>query len=185
MLSRLINFPASVNPNVLKIINFAWFQCVWWLLILFQSQAVVGVLCLMVFWLWLTPKVKSDATLILTLMVIGILVDSTLMNAGVFIFENYSNHLVIPFWLALLWGAYAATLQHSMGVFEGKPWLCVVAGAIAAPLSYLGGAKLGAVEFGFSTSSTVLVLALVWSVVFPISFVIVQRIQQLPKQTPA
>lgn len=185
MISRLLNFPSSLNPNLLKVINLVWFQCIWWLLILFQSQAVIGVLLLMAIWLWLTPKVRSDAVLILTIMLIGMLVDSTLMTFGVFIFESYANHLVIPFWLVLLWGAYAGTLQHSMSMFEGRPWLCVVAGAVAAPLSYLGGAKLGAVEFGFTTLTTALVLALVWSVIFPLSFIIARRIDQFPQQRVA
>ena len=49
-----------------------------------------------------------------------------------------------------------------------RPLLAGLAGAVAFPLNYWAGQRLGAVEFGYPLLVTLAVLALVWGAVLPL-----------------
>lgn len=164
---------------VLKATNFVWFQSIWWLVILYQNSAVWIVCLLITAWLWLSPKRMEDIKLMLILFFMGTVIDSVLTHAGVFIFKDKTTLAAfwpIPIWLSLLWCAFAGTVYHSMTAFQGRLALSALAGAIFAPLSYIAGANLGAVELGESTLVTYLVVGIVWSIVFPFCFYISAKI---------
>lgn len=168
------------NGAVLKVVNFAWFQGIWWLVILFQNQAVIPVLGLIIVWFFLSPRRVEDAKLMGTVFLLGTLVDAALTQSGLFIF-NESESLIslwpIPIWLSLLWAAFAGTLYHSMTVFKGKMLLAAGAGAVFAPLSYIAGAKFGAVEFGVDLLPAYIFIAIVWCMVFPLCFYLSNRFE--------
>jgi len=111
-------------------------------------------------------KNNSERLFMLTIWVIGIVVDSLLMYLNVFIFvENY--HL--PFWLIMLWGCFSTTLCHSLKFIGSSIWFQIIAGFIA-PFSYLAGYKLGAVQFSESLMFTYLILMIIWAVLFILFF---------------
>jgi len=112
--------------------------------------------------------------------VLGTLVDALLTYSGLFIFnetEALLSFWPIPIWLSLLWVAFAGTVYHSLTVFKGRPVLASIAGAVFAPLSYIAGAKFGAVELGASILFSYIFIALVWSVVFPLCFYLSNRFE--------
>ena len=168
------------DSAVIKVVNFAWFQGVWWLVILFQNQAVIPVLGLIALWLFLSSKRIEDIKLMSAVFVLGTLVDAQLTYSGLFIFnetEALLSFWPIPIWLSLLWVAFAGTVYHSLTVFKGRPVLASIAGAVFAPLSYIAGAKFGAVELGASILFSYIFIALVWSVVFPLCFYLSNRFE--------
>ncbi|MED6325265.1 MAG: DUF2878 family protein, partial [Pseudomonadota bacterium] len=59
-----------------------------------------------------------------------------------------------------LWAAFAGTVYHSLTAFNGRMAVAAVAGAIFAPLSYIAGAKFGAVELGASVMLSYIFIAL-------------------------
>lgn len=169
------------RSTVIKVGNFVWFQTIWWLVILFQNDAVVPVMLLIMAWIAVSPKRFEDAKLMGTLFILGTIVDAALTNVGLFIFNETKVLLPgwpIPIWLSLLWAAFAGTVYHSMTMFQGRVLLAAAGGAIFAPLSYIAGAKFGAVELGLSMTWAYAAIAVVWSVVFPFSFFLSTKLER-------
>ena len=173
------------NSFTIKLVNFLWFQTIWWLVVLYQSSVLV--IGLLIAWLVYSPLRKTDCKIMIAVM-LGTLVDSLLMLTGVFGFERGAwlsgdaSHLIIPIWLACLWAALGGSLQHSLSAFADKPWLAMIGGAAFAPLSYFAGQKFGAVTFGYSPLLTFIILAIVWGVVFPACFLLAKTLTACNKQ---
>lgn len=151
------------------VINFVWFQTIWLLVIFFQYEYlwVVGLLLFAFFVVCQTPR--QDGVLVFIVALLGLITDGSLTLAGVFNFPDPSYGLVIPWWLLALWAAFAATLRHSLRYFQSRWLLAVLGGAVFGPVSYAAGERFGAVVFGFELTPTLIILALVWAVVFPLS----------------
>ncbi|MDO6568095.1 DUF2878 domain-containing protein [Alteromonas sp. 1_MG-2023] len=168
------------NSFLSKLLNFFWFQGIWWLVVLYQSTFITlcVVMCLLGAWIVFSPIRKSDFKIMVSVLLLGTLVDSLLMITGVFGFETgawlrgSATHLVIPIWLMFLWAALGGSIQHSLSAFANRPWLAAIGGAIFAPVSYFGGEAFGAVTFGYSSTITFIILAIVWAFVFPLCFVV-------------
>jgi hypothetical protein len=68
----------------------------------------------------------------------------------------------VPWWIVGLWIAVALTLNHSLAWIAPRPWLGAALAAMAAPLSYGAGAKLGAVTIGGGLAF----ISVAWALVF-------------------
>ena len=102
--------------------------------------------------------------------IIGITVDSSLTFFGIFIFPDSS--LIIPFWLIVLWINFSTTITLSLSFIGKNKLIAFGLGATALPFNYTVGERLGAVTFGEPYLFSILVLVLVWSVSFPILFMV-------------
>jgi hypothetical protein len=69
-----------------------------------------------------------------------------------------------PLWLLSLWPAFASTFMegHSLHWLRGRPGVALVLGAVLGPLSYAGGARLGALTLDGWRS--VACLAVTWAI---------------------
>jgi len=101
---------------------------------------------------------------------IGITIDSSLTFFGIFIFPDSS--LIIPFWLIVLWINFSTTINLSLSFIGKNKLIAFGLGATALPFNYTVGERLGAVTFGEPYLFSILVLVLVWSVSFPILFMV-------------
>lgn len=101
---------------------------------------------------------------------IGITIDSSLTFFGIFIFPELS--LIIPFWLIVLWINFSTTLTLSLSFIGKNKLVAFGLGATALPFNYTVGERLGAVTFGEPYLFSILILVLVWSVSFPILFIV-------------
>ena len=102
--------------------------------------------------------------------IIGIMIDMSLTFFGIFIFPDSS--LIIPFWLILLWINFSTTITLSLSFIGKNKLIAFGLGATALPFNYTVGERLGAVTFGEPYLFSILTLALVWSVSFPILFMV-------------
>ena len=102
--------------------------------------------------------------------IIGIMIDMSLTFFGIFIFPDSS--LIVPFWLILLWINFSTTITLSLSFIGKNKLVAFGLGATALPFNYTVGERLGAVTFGDPYLFSILVLALVWSVSFPILFMV-------------
>ena len=102
--------------------------------------------------------------------IIGITIDSSLTFFGIFIFPDSS--LIIPFWLIVLWINFSTTITLSLSFIGKNKLVAFGLGATALPFNYTVGERLGAVTFGEPYLFSILVLVLVWSVSFPILFMV-------------
>jgi len=102
--------------------------------------------------------------------IIGIMIDTSLTFFGIFIFPDSS--LIVPFWLILLWINFSTTITLSLSFIGKNKLIAFGLGATALPFNYTVGERLGAVTFGEPYLFSILTLALVWSVSFPILFMV-------------
>lgn len=155
-----------VNAGVF---NAAWFVCV----ALRMPWAIAAVaVTVAVHMLWTRPGAGEWKTLA-ACSSIGIAVDSILTMIGVFSFRDVAGgdvfgETVAPSWLMALWIVFATTLNVSMKPLATKPKLALLLGAIMGPFSYWVGLKLGAVTFPLGISITMVVLAIIWAILFPL-----------------
>ncbi len=147
--------------------NGAWFVCVAFRMPWALLAAAIAIGAHLIF---LRPhRCEWRAAVVVAL--IGIAVDSVLTIVGVFDFvETWSGpmgQMLVPLWFMALWLTFGATLNTAMRFFAQHPVLAVIAGMLAGPSAYFAGHSLGAVEFGFSTTTALLIVAAVWGVLFP------------------
>ncbi|RMQ45487.1 hypothetical protein ALQ04_03739 [Pseudomonas cichorii] len=138
--------------------QIGWFACVLggnsaWLLI------AVAVVAIHVLW-------RNEVRLLLAVTVTGTLLDSILMNIGVFDFGT--DGPLIPLWLVILWAVLATTLRHCLAWTACPWWRASLLGAIGGPMSYYAGSQLANVQLPMGLWPSLVLLGLVWAVVFPL-----------------
>ena len=145
--------------------NAALFQCSWFACVLGGDSEwlLVGLAALGVHLLWISSWAE-DGRLILSVTVLGTVLDTLLRTLGVFQFTEPGP--LIPVWLILLWALLATTLRHCLAWSARPWWRAAVLGAVGGPLSYYAGSQLAGVQFGFSVAPTMIALALLWAAVF-------------------
>ena len=131
--------------------------------------------------IWRAPIPKAEIVLILASFGIGIVFESILTLSGI---SQYADGILIhgfaPYWMVLMWGLFATTLNVSMRWVKNLslPVLAVL-GAVLAPLSYLAGSRLGAVLFS-DTTLALIVIAIGWAILFPLIVAIARRYNGYP-----
>ncbi len=158
-----------------KLLNFALFQAGWFACVLGGAHgmpvaavaaagAVIGLSLL-----WFSTHRSRDVQLLLAVALIGFCVDSLHLRLGVFALIGAPRfpHLC-PLWLIALWAMFGTTLRGSLSWLADRYGLATLLGAVAGPMSYLGGAKLGAVTLHPNRFFCMAALALGWAVVMPL-----------------
>lgn len=147
--------------------NLLAFNLSWFGLILLGNLFIPLTLVWLGMHLYWCKHAIAEIKLILSIVLIGTLVDNLLLSAGILIFPH---HHFIPLWLITLWAAFAATIAHSLQFLASSTLLQALIGFIFPPLSYLGGASLTSVEFGYSQLATYFILASIWSILLVLFF---------------
>ncbi len=149
------------------LLNILGFNLSWFGLILLGNLFIPVSL----FWLWLhiswCKQPKAEIKLILSIILIGTLVDTALLSANVLIF---SDQYFIPIWLITLWASFAATVGHSLKFLECSKVIQSLTGFLAPPVSYIAGASFSSVGFGYNKVETFLILGSIWSVLMMLFF---------------
>jgi len=151
-----------------KLYNFVGYQAIWFIAILGREQFEWLLLTLIALHVYFCKERIIEAKALALCSAIGIAVDTVLTWTGIFIFSPTPTLLPIPLWLVDIWIGFAATLRHSLSYLIGRPFIGVALAAIGAPLSYLAGMKLGAVEFGLSSIDAALLIGVLWCVMMPV-----------------
>jgi hypothetical protein len=145
-----------------NIINLVWYQALWFLAILGRENydwALVLLICLHFF---LSPCWRADMKTMIACASVGIFADSILAVSGVYVFDPEPAILPIPFWLVAIWLGFSCTLLHSFTFFMTRPLIGTLIVSAAAPFSYLAGSRFGAVNFGYDTTTSILIIAATW-----------------------
>ena len=142
------------------LINIIGFNISWFGLVYFGNTFTPIALLIFAVHILILSNVKNELLFIAIVTAIGISVDSFLQYINFFIFSGASH---IPFWLMTLWLCFASTICHSLKVLASAKLLQIAVGIIFAPLSYLAGVQLNAVELGQSITLSYAVLGLIWA----------------------
>ena len=144
-------------------VDFLGYLGCWWAAILGAAHGLwwagpaAAVSYLVIHLGFLDPTREAGRRVILGTAV-GLLVEQGNMMAGV---TAYSPPTALaPAWMVGLWAAFSATAGLSMAWLRGKPILAAVLGAVAGPLTFMAGARLGALTLGPWATP---VLALEWA----------------------
>jgi hypothetical protein len=145
----------------LGIYNVAWLICVlggnslaWLALIVVAGHFLVS------------PSRRRDALLAAMVLAVGVTTDGILHTTGFFTF--IPDQFPIPFWLAVIWLALATLPNHSLSWMKRRPVLSALFGALGGPLAYWGGARLGAATLNWPLLESLLLLAAVWALLWPL-----------------
>lgn len=190
MLQR--RFIAAQGLSRLTLFNLIAFQLIWWLGVLNGNQSLLIIVIILWAHLLISPRQSRDAKLFLMGALIGAVIDGALIQSGLLIFTEF------PIWLGLLWGYLFVCLPYSLRFFSTFPVLSkAFIGGIAGGGSYYSGEIFGAVQFQSLHQSglsfflndaaasdvsqpnvmlSVLCIVCIWAVLFPLMFVIEQRI---------
>jgi hypothetical protein len=114
-----------------------------------------------------SPQPVRDALLVAVSGVAGFLIESALVITGLIRFSApWPVEMLAPAWIVALWMAFGASLPSfadKLGVHRLK--IAATLGAVAGPLAYLAGARLGALQLVGSVSLSLLAISAVWAAV--------------------
>jgi hypothetical protein len=108
-----------------------------------------------------------ELRLLMIAMALGLMFDSLLLATGWITYPNgFWAPGLAPYWIVALWALFATTLNVSLRWLRGRDALAIVFGAVGGPLSYLAGARLGAMSF-LDAVPALIALAVGWGALMP------------------
>ena len=149
--------------------NAALFQVTWFACVIGGAAGeslwgFAGVLALLGY-SWYAGLIQRDLRVLLVLGLTGFAIDTVWITLGIL---DFGGEGLAPSWIVALWLGFGLTVNHSMGWLRQKPLLAAGLAALFAPVTYLAGARLGAVEI-----TNPLGLALIsgtWAIMFLLLF---------------
>lgn len=171
---------------LLNIIAFqvGWFACVlggahgWpWL-------GVVVTAALVALHLFRAARPRAETVLILFSGLLGAVADSLLTGLDLLRFPSGQWHpRFAPYWMIAMWMLFATTLNVSLRWLKPRLGLGALLGAVAGPLAYYGGAKLGGVSFG-NPFAGLIAVAGIWTLAMPLLLIIANRWNGMAETVP-
>lgn len=153
-----------MNP----VINIVAFQALWFAIVGGAAHGwpwlgPVALLAWLPAHLKLSPDAGTDLKLLVTLVIVGPLVDAVAMHLGLVRLHGPAPLPgLAPYWIMALWANLALTLNHSLRWMRGAPVWAGLLGAIGGPLAYYSGARLGAADLGTPLWQSLTGLAAIW-----------------------
>ena len=160
-----------------KFWNFVFFQAGWFACIIGAANEqvlwpVIGTLFYLGIHIWHSEHSELELKLVFKAVIFGVSADTLIANLGFLYFNDaWPSVYLSPFWMWTLWALVASTVSGSLSWLRGRPLLGAVLGAIAGPMSYEAGIRMGAGSWGPNGQLGGLVLlAVVWGVAMPLFF---------------
>ncbi len=155
-------------------INAMAFNVVWIACVAGSAQQLIwpaALSCAILAAYQLHPKNRhpNDIKLVVISIILGVIVDTLWVQLGYMDFtEKRPFSGLAPAWILFLWVGFALTVNHSLKWLQIHTLLPALVGAIAAPLTYFAGIKIGAVEYTASVVEVSIGLAIAWAIALTI-----------------
>ncbi len=161
--------------------NFLLFQIGWFGCVLNAparplTAAAIALLMVAVA-LWRTPDRPGEVVLLSLAAVIGTLCDTLFVMSARLYYAGALPTPLPPLWDVVLWPLFATTLNGALGWLKERLMLAALLGAVGGPLAYVAAARLGAVQLR-APRSTLLLLAVAWSVLTPLLLVLARGLSR-------
>jgi hypothetical protein len=172
------------------LVNFIAFQIGWFACVLGGANGwpwlgVLVMIAVVTRHLYQATQPRAELTLIVLSGLLGFGADSLLTGLGLLHFPSGQFHEALsPYWMVAMWMLFATTLNVSLRWL--KPYLALAAllGAVAGPLAYYAGARLGGVSFADPLTGLIAVGG-VWALAMPLLLVIASRWNGVAGSDPA
>lgn len=168
--------------NKAAIINIAIFQVGWFVCVLGgNSAAIIFTFAALLGHQLIFSPCHHEWRLIIAFSVIGCLWDTLLIHLGII----QLNDSVMPIWLFCLWILFSTTLNRSLSFLHHRKIQACFLALLLAPLTYISGAHLAGIQLATPFVNTVFIIAIGWSVLFPIGILVASKIPttiQIPQE---
>jgi len=164
-----------------RVVSFLAYQAAWIACVQLAGQGrltlgLLAVAALMTLNLVLATDRRAVIALSLLAGILGLVVDSSLGLLGVFSFS------FAPPWIVALWMAFGSVLPAFLSWLAGRYIIAAILGAVAAPVSYYGGVRLGAVAMPNPIFSLI-AIALAWAAIMPLLLRLTERVARPAAKT--
>ncbi len=157
-------FRVNVFVNAM-LFNGVWIACVAGSAKQLLWPAILSCAVLAIYQLQSSRRHPSDIKLVFISVILALIVDSIWIQAQFMDFTDKRPFASIaPAWIIFLWVGFALTVNHSLKWLAIHPLLPAITGAIAAPITYFAGIKLGAVVYTADVTTVSIGLAIAWAV---------------------
>lgn len=166
------------------LMQVGWFACVlgaahgWPWAGTAVSAAVIG------YHLWRAPRPAGEAQLLLAVIAFGAVFDAAMLATGA---VKLVNGQWLPWftahWMLALWALFGTALNVSLRWLKGRWWLGAALGAVAGPMSFSAGSRLGAATFTDPTLALGF-LAVGWALAIPALLWLAQRFDGVSPVAP-
>lgn len=148
-------------------VNIALYQIIWFVCVVYGNPGGLVGLGGVVLHLIFSRQRTADCRIIAAFLGAGLVIDSGMRVAGVLAFPG--QPWPIPFWLAVIWGGLATLPLHSLKWMQSRHLVNIVFGGLGGPLAYWAGVKMGAAVFPQSQTLSLVSLAVVWALFWPVA----------------
>ncbi len=171
------------------LLNFGMFKVGWLSSVMGGAKQMpwlgpLAMLVIVAIHLYRARQPERELILILACGFIGAIFDSVLVTFG---WVGYASGLFVesmaPYWIISMWMLFATTLNVSLRWLRGRYVLAAVLGAIAGPMAYLGGQKLGGMMF-YDTNAGVIALSIGWGLMMPLLVYLAERLDGIGEAMP-
>jgi hypothetical protein len=158
-----------------QLANFAFFQKGWFACVLGAASGglMLGVgmgvaLLVVVLHVAMAKHPAAEFELVMSAVLLGLVWETAMIQSGLLSVPHGDLFVgMAPPWMVVMWALFATTLNVSLGWLQGRWVLTVVLGAMAGPLSYWAGVRMGAVQF-VEPAQAVAALAVGWGLATPL-----------------
>ena len=164
----------NLRPTrTMQVLNFALFQAAWFAGVLGAAPDVplLGTLVVVAVFAWhvsVSARPVMEAKLVVAALAIGAVFETFCVQLGQVTFTSgQPEPYLAPYWMVAMWGLLAIALNVTMRWMKRRWLLAAVLGAIAGPMSYAGGVRLGAATFIHATAALT-TLAVAWALLMPL-----------------
>lgn len=167
--------------NARIIINFAAFQIAWFACVFLTRsgrplEGALAPLGAVVLHLAIArARFARECAVIACGAAVGLALDGGALALGFLKLPGDAGLPVTLVWFGALWAGFSTMLGGSLGWMWRRPWLSALCGAVAGPLSYAGGARLGALVCERSPWCYVW-LGVEWAVATPLLLTLAARL---------
>ncbi|MET0382598.1 MAG: DUF2878 domain-containing protein [Burkholderiaceae bacterium] len=165
--------PAADAPGrARQLANFVAFQGAWFAAVLGAAHGVplwgtVAPVAAMGWHVAASARPLVEAKLLAIVCAIGFVSETASVLQGHVAYPSGQPVAYLPpYWMVALWGLLGIALNVTLRWLKHRPVLASALGAVAGPLSFVSGVKLGGAEF-VDPSPALVTLACTWGVLMP------------------
>lgn len=162
--------PLPISGSILA--NLLRYQVVWFGTVLGTGydRPDLGLVLGTAMLIWhfvVTRSPKVEWCIVLITLLIGGIWEWNMVHFGVVDYRGSPALAGVPVWILLLWAGFGCTLNGCLGWFRRRLGIAAVLGGLVGPLSWYGGAKIGALTMP-DPASGYLILGMGWFLMMPL-----------------